>query len=210
MRIRKIIFYFILVIIFGILIINPGFFLNRVASFLIVRTELTPVDVIVVLGGGERDRVLQAISLYQKGLSQRFIFTGGVPFKLPGLHTTWSKLAELEALSWGISPEKIYLEERSTSTFEDALYTLEDMQRLGFHSAIIVSDPTHMRRVQLIFKSLFYKKNIHLEFSPVENSWFKIDKWWSRERELIAVVNEYQKLLFYLFKYLIPIWIGNL
>ena len=75
------------------------------------------------------------------------------------------------------------------------------MQRKGFHSAIVVSSPYHMRRVKMIFSKIYRDSGIELQYSPVRDSWFNVEKWWTRERELVTINNEYIKLIFYLLKY---------
>lgn len=170
-------------------------------NFLIVRTPLKTSDIIVILGGWRKDRVLYAIKLYKKGYAEKLLFTGG-EIELPGLNNvTWANLAKREAVSSGIPEETILLEERPTSTYEDAKYVREDMLKMNFHSAIIVSNPTHMRRVAFIFHRLFENDKILLVLSPVEDGWFKKERWWTREEELVEVFNEYVKLILYYFKY---------
>ena len=70
----------------------------------------------------------------------------------------------------------------------------------GFRSAIVVSSPFHMRRVKMIFDKAYKGSGISVYYSFVKESKLKIDKWWTREHELINVVNEYIKLVFYWFK----------
>jgi len=56
----------------------------------------------------------------------------------------------------------------------------------------------------MIFRKVFKDhKDISLQFSPVEDGKFQVKKWWTRENELIGVVNEYCKIVFYFFKYII-------
>ncbi|MBM3211099.1 YdcF family protein, partial [Candidatus Poribacteria bacterium] len=128
----------------------------------------------------------------------------GMEYKLPGLRTTWPQLAKQEALSMGIPEEVIIMEERPTSTYEDAIFVKDDMLSRGFRSAIIVSSPHHTRRARMIFKKVFKdQKDISLQITPFEGGDFQVKKWWTRENELIGVVNEYCKLFLYLFKYVI-------
>ena len=63
----------------GLLIIVLTLFLVRepilevMGSFLVVQDELKKVDVIVVLGGGDNERVEEAARLYKKGFSRHII-----------------------------------------------------------------------------------------------------------------------------------------
>ena len=56
---------------------------------------------------------------------------------------------------YGIPEDILFLEERSQNTYEDAKYVKEDLLKMSLHSAIMVSDPFHMRRVSMIFKKVF-------------------------------------------------------
>jgi uncharacterized SAM-binding protein YcdF (DUF218 family) len=177
--------------------------LEAVARFLIVKDELSQADVIVILGGGGPERVRHGVKLYQSGYGTRIIVTG-MEQKLPGLVTTWPQLAMREAASLGVPEDAIIPEERPTSTYEDAKYVKEDMLDRNFKSAIITSSPHHMRRARMIFRKVFEDRDdISLQFSPVEDSKFQVHRWWTREKELIGVVNEYCKLVLYFFKYII-------
>jgi len=184
-------------------IVTHRLWLEAIARFLIVEDELTQADVIAVLGGGGPERVRHGVKLYQSGYGTRIILTG-MEHKLPGLTTTWPKLAMQEAVSLGVPENAIILEERATSTYEDAKYVKEDMLDRNLKSAIIVSSPYHMRRARMMFRKMFEdQKDISLKFSAAEDSNFRIHKWWTRERELIAVNNEYCKLVLYFFRYII-------
>jgi len=191
----------VVILIIVCLAVSSPFLLTKAVDFLIVETPLRCADIIVILGGWKKDRVLHAIKLYTKGYAERLLFTGG-EIELPGLNNvTWAKLAKRQAVSSGIPEGAILLEERPTSTYEDAKYVREDMLKMDFHSAIIVSDPTHMRRIAFIFHRLLENDKMLLVFSPVEDGWFKKERWWTREEELVEVFNEYVKLILYYFKY---------
>ena len=177
--------------------------LEGMARFLIVKDELSQADVIVILGGGGPERVRHGVKLYQSGYGATIIVTG-MEQKLPGFTITWPQLAMREAVSLGVPEDAIIPEERPTSTYEDAKYVKEDMLDRNFKSAIITSSPPHMRRARMIFRKVFEDRDdISLRFSPIEDSEFQVHKWWTRERELIDVVNEYCKLVLYFFKYII-------
>jgi uncharacterized SAM-binding protein YcdF (DUF218 family) len=178
--------------------------LEAMAKYLIVKDdELVSADVIVILGGGGPDRVEHAVKLYQSGYA-KWIMATGMHRELPGIVATWPQLAMRHAVSMGVPDTAFILEERSTSTYEDAQYVREDMLERGFQSAIIVSSPFHMRRSRMAFRKIFKdQEDISLQFSPVEYDSSQTRKWWTREGDLINVVNEYCKLTLYFFKYTI-------
>jgi uncharacterized SAM-binding protein YcdF (DUF218 family) len=191
----------IVVLLFLIILATHTLWLEAIAKFLIVNDHIFPSDVIVMLGGGGPERVWNGVKLYKSGYSKHIIVTG-MENRFPGLTITWPQLARKEAMSLGVSEQAIILEERPTSTYEDAVYVKEDMLSRGFKSAIIVTSPHHTRRAKMIFKKVFKdQKEISLKFTPVDGGDFQVKKWWTQEGELIGVVNEYCKLVLYLFKY---------
>jgi uncharacterized SAM-binding protein YcdF (DUF218 family) len=52
----------------------------------------------------------------------------------------------------GVSEEDILLEEQSTITQENIFYGVEIMNENGINTAILVSDPLHMKRAMLMAK----------------------------------------------------------
>lgn len=193
----------VVTVFFITIFVTHNLWLESAARFLIVQDNLSPADVIVVLGGGGPERVWQGVKLFNLHYGKWIIVTG-MEQKFPGLTTTWPQLAKAEAMSLGVSEGAIILEERSTSTYEDAIYVKEDMLSREFQSAIVVSSPHHTRRARMIFRKVFKDhKDMSLQFSPVENGDFQVHKWWTREKELVGFINEYSKLILYFFKYII-------
>ena len=203
---RRRMLYIAILVTFALMIVVAAthrLWLEAIAKFLLVEDELSHADVIVILGGGEPERVYHGVRLYKSGYAANIIVTG-MEMELPGLVTTWAQLAMREAVSLGVPETAIILDDRPTSTYEDAKYVKEDMLDRGFKSAIIISSPYHMRRARMIFRKIFEdQKDISLQFSYIENSNFQVNRWWTREGELIHVVTEYCKLVLYFFKYIV-------
>jgi uncharacterized SAM-binding protein YcdF (DUF218 family) len=109
-------------------------------------------DVIIVLGAavnGEkpspvfRERLNHGIRLYRNGYAGKLILTGGVS---DGNTKSDARIAAEYAKALGIPEEDILLEEYSTITQENIRNAKEMMDAHGFSSAILVSDPLHMKR----------------------------------------------------------------
>jgi uncharacterized SAM-binding protein YcdF (DUF218 family) len=120
--------------------------------------NVRPADVIIVLGSGLRrdgrpgDALYRrsgwGAALYQDGIAPYVICTGGI-----GRGRTRSEAdACREVLTArGVPDEAILLEERSTSTVENARYAHEIMIARGFEDAVLVTDSFHMFRASWIF-----------------------------------------------------------
>lgn len=115
-------------------------------------------DVIVVLGAGLQPnnqpgpalirRTAQAAELWQRGIADRMICTGG--YGLRRERSEADACAEL-LRDHGIPAAAITLEERSRSTEENAIHTAEIMREQGWQSAVVVSDGYHLLRAASIF-----------------------------------------------------------
>lgn len=109
-------------------------------------------DVIIVLGASVddgspspvfRERLNHGIWLYQNGYAEKLILTGGVS---DGNTKSDARIAAEYVKALGIPEEDILLEECSTITQENIRNAKGIMESHGFSSAILVSDPLHMKR----------------------------------------------------------------
>lgn len=139
------------------------------------KDEKSPSDVAIVLGAavwdGEvspvyRERINHAITLYEDGFVDYIILTGGFG---EGSYKSDSQVAKEYALSQGVPEERILTEEKSTITEENLEFSKEIMDENGFETAIIVSDPLHMKRSMLMAKDY----NINALSSPTTTSMYK-------------------------------------
>ncbi|MCL5429337.1 MAG: YdcF family protein [Chloroflexi bacterium] len=122
--------------------------------------ETTQADVAIVLGAGVRngqpsgifrERINHAIDLYERGVVDSIIFTGGVG---PGNQLAGSEVARQYAVEHGVPPASIFIETNSTDTRENLDEALSVMGAQGFTTALIVSDPLHMYRAMAIANDL--------------------------------------------------------
>ena len=183
------------------------FLLEPIARFLIVPDTQKPSEAIVVLGGGLGvPRVIHAVKLYEKGLAPIIILTGqemefdGRKFRFKDIKLTEPRFAGMLAKLYGIPEDNLFLEERPQNTYEDAKYAKEDLLKMGIHSAIIVSDPFHMRRVSMIFKKVFKDTPVSLTFSPADDGEFLLGGLWS-PGEIRYILSEYVKIVYYTIRY---------
>lgn len=115
-------------------------------------------DVAIVLGAstydGEvspvyRERINHAITLYKEGYVNKLIVTGGIG---KGNQQSDAYAAMQYAIARGIPQEDILLEEESKITQENLENAKVLMDEYDYSTAIIVSDPLHMKRAMLLAK----------------------------------------------------------
>jgi uncharacterized SAM-binding protein YcdF (DUF218 family) len=93
-------------------------------------------------------RVAVAVELWQRGVAPRIVLTGGPSVGAP--------ISEAEAAArlceaWGVPRERLVLEEKSTSTLENARFAAELLQG----EVLVVSDAAHVFRCRRMFRRHF-------------------------------------------------------
>lgn len=116
-------------------------------------------DAIIVLGSAvwpnERPspslnaRVQHAIALYHQGIAPYLILCGGVGKNPPSEAEVMRRLA----VSAGVPADALVLEDRSHSTEESLTNAKRLMDARGWQTAVIVSDPFHLYRAELIARA---------------------------------------------------------
>lgn len=120
--------------------------------------EKCQADVAIVLGASTyngtvspvfQERINHGIWLYNNGYVKKLIMTGGMG---AGNEHSDAYTAKRYAVLKGIPEEDIFLEESSTITQENIKYAKTLMDGQGCQTAILVSDPLHMKRSMLMAK----------------------------------------------------------
>jgi vancomycin permeability regulator SanA len=149
-------------------------------------------DVIIVLGaavwaGGVpspalRRRIMHAVELFHRGLSDVMIVSGGVGRNPPSEARIMRRLA----LEHGVSDDKIVMEESAQSTLDSALACSQIFQKNRWSRVLLVTDCYHITRAAILFR-LF---GINVTCSPPEFVGFGPHrwKWWAWHfREFMAL-----------------------
>lgn len=122
-----------------------------------------PADCIIVLGAAVQgneptpvfaERIRHAAHLYRRGLAATLILTGGTG---AGNQHSESSVARAFAQRLGVPNTAIYSEENSHTTQQNLAEAATLMQQHGLHSAIIVSDPLHLKRAMWMAQDLGIK-----------------------------------------------------
>lgn len=167
--------------------------LESAAKFLIVEDKLASAEVIVVLAGDDNgERVDQGVKLYKAGYAKKLLMSGGpLAWKV-----TAAQLMSKHAVALGVPSRNIFLEDKSYSTKENALFSKKIIDNYGFKKIILVTSPFHTRRSRRVFKKVL-GSGVDLMVFPVKQSAFQVSRWWTRHEDIQPVLREYASLVFY-------------
>lgn len=98
-------------------------------------------------GGGQQERLRQAVDLFKEGYSDHLVLSSGFVY---GFKEAESMRAL--AIDQGIPADRIELEPRARNTSENVAFVKEILDRRGWKSILLVSSPYHMRRAHLVWK----------------------------------------------------------
>jgi len=129
-------------------------------KFLCVDNGRVSADVIIILGGGSHERPLRAAQLFKEHAAPRIIITG------EGDDQINRKLL----LAAGVPASAIQVEGKSTTTQENAGFTLKLLRAENIHSAILVTSWYHSRRGLTTFEHYapdlkFYSRPSYFAFA---------------------------------------------
>ncbi|MBI2093771.1 MAG: YdcF family protein [Candidatus Omnitrophica bacterium] len=144
-------------------------------------------------GGGYQERVKHAVDLFHQGMADRLIFSSGYTFVFREAEMMGSL-----ALSLGVPASKILLETKAANTFQNVTRTAEILRRNGWHSALLVSSPYHMRRALLTWHT--QAPEIEVIPTPPEHSQFYVRDSSIRWEQIRGILQEYGSMVYYWYK----------
>lgn len=149
---------------------------------------LQPADAGIVLGAsmwgdepspGLRERLDQALAVYNEGGFERFIVTGGLD--KPDYRFTEAEGMRNYLAEKGVPQDRIFLENKATSTYENLLFSQTIMKENGWKTAVIVTHHYHGRRSLEIARELEYRNP---QLSTTDS--LTMSMRWHRFREVLA------------------------
>jgi len=138
------------------------------------------VDVIVCLNGTER--IKKTAELYHQGLAPEVILTAGKDKKA---------LVRL-----GVPEKRITLAEWPMTTYQEALAVKSIVPLSGMRSAMVVSDPYHLKRVRWTFRQVSKDSQVKWYFVSSGLAWDG-EGWWREGQSRVPVALEISKIAYY-------------
>lgn len=165
-------------IILLILMIN-GLLFN---SLNLGKTDMPEHSDLIVVFAGDNGRLEKAAELYKLGYGKKVLFT-----------PSQNDLTTQAAVATGIPASAIILDRQATSTYKNAVVTLDVMKKNGYKKALVVTSDYHIRRSRFILNRLNedgYEINIVGALNTKEQHWTERSNanaiWWSEFRKLMG------------------------
>ncbi|MDY7220038.1 YdcF family protein [Denitrificimonas sp. JX-1] len=133
-----------------------------------------PAPAVIVLGAAAwgnkpspvfKERIAHAVYLYEAGLAQKLIFTGGA---LRDDVPSEGKVGARWAIKQGVAPQAIAYESTSRDTWHNLKNAKVILQEEGIDSVILVSDYFHLARAGIMARDL----DLQVQLSPTPTSKF--------------------------------------
>ena len=179
------------------LVLHP-LWLGALGDFLVARDELRRADAIVVLAGNSPYRAEHAVELYRAGWAPRVLISNELVLS-HGVEESWLALRQAGLVHLDLPDEAVMpLEQVAQSTYQEATESRDVMLERGWHSAILVTDPFHMRRALWAFRGVWKRAGLEVIASPAETSKYSVANWWRDPNRATRVIQEYVKFPYYL------------
>ena len=174
----------------AIVCLNLGHWLSAPAN------EPVKADLIVTLGGGSGERDQMAADLYKAGYAKKILLTG-----LGGIvdsgQSFYQSSSSLFLIKQGVPAEALLFDGLSVNTHQEALNLAALLTAHHWHSALVVSDPPHLRRINFCLQPVFKKAGLSYRLISSTVPTWQADRWWQEERWRQFCLNEVVKLFFY-------------
>ncbi len=131
-------------------------------------------------------RVDHAVSLYKEGFASKILMSGGTDKETNANEAETMKKMAMES---GVPETDILLEKESTSTYENLLLSQKIISNAHLSSVIIVTEPYHNARADLVAAKLGYKYALSPTMtSPCWNDKNLFANWNFLKREALALI----------------------
>jgi uncharacterized SAM-binding protein YcdF (DUF218 family) len=169
-------------------------FADAPARWLVVKDPPRPADAAVVLAGDpDYERTKTGARLVLEGRVPLLILTGGEPG--PG---DSAESLRAVAIHLGVPPEKIRMEQVSTSTRGSMEAIRPILEKEGVKTLIVVTSPYHQRRA--VWTARKTLKGITIVSQPADPSGWRPEGWWKTRWDRRIVLGEYARLVYYVLR----------
>ncbi|MBI4354287.1 MAG: YdcF family protein [Candidatus Omnitrophica bacterium] len=194
------------------LLLAISLFIPHAGSWLVVTDPLIHAEVAVVLSGLPTSRAFAARDLYRQGLVEEIWVIPEPVTKVEGemvtdkifdelvranlVNPSTTQWAQRILVSMGIPEDKIVvLPKPAHGTISEAYEVRDAFNGRLPKRLVIITSKSASRRAQMIFRRVFQHDGVEVLSYPTPYDPFEAIRWWSRPRNALTVVTEYEKLL---------------
>ena len=185
--------------------------LTRVGGLLYHEDVLEPADAIVVLGGGQLERVIEAADLFAAGYAPVVLLTRMpdrpdlAELEARGVEVSTDLEVQLEYLrALGVPREATTVLQRVVeSTQAEAELIAEWVESREVGRIIVVTAPFHTSRAHLVFERALRDRDTEILVKPSSTSGFDPASWWRGRSSFRTGLSELQKHMYYRLMYLL-------
>lgn len=144
-------------------------------------------DLLVVVGGGARERLVTAVRLRAEGYIRDILVTGSA--------REISAAREFLVLRGVPDSSIIRPPAESHSTLEDALVIRRFVREQPVGSILAVTSPYHTRRLGLLLGRSLSGTGVRLTITASESLYLDLNRWWADRQGWVLIPTEYVKLM---------------
>lgn len=190
--------------------LKPNAPFDCITDFIFVdnTASISPCDVILVPGGSHPQLMQKAAEIYRKGLAKYILVSGSKNKKLPNYPSEAAFLKEI-AVKEGIPEDAIICEDKATNTYENALFSYEEIRRRGLDAdkVILISKSYHSRRALFTYQKVFPATTKFFVASVTDNRGITRDNWFTKEEYVKIVMGEVEKMGKYFGEDILPMYL---
>ena len=133
-------------------------------------------DLIVTLGGGSGERDQMAADLYKAGYAKNILLTG-LGGTVDSGQSFYQSSSSLFLIKQGVPAEALLFDGLSVNTHQEALNLAALLTAHHWHSALVVSDPPHLRRINFCLQPVFKKAGLSYRLISSTVPTWQADRW---------------------------------
>ncbi len=174
--------------------------IKKITNYIFLESNPQQADLALVFGTRHQESINKTYELYQGKFINKILVSGGIN-KVTGKNEAWEMSKKL--IDLGVKQQDIILEDRSTNSLENVLFSKEIIDRkIGFNNIkkiIAVVKHYHSRRALMTLKK-YFPKTIELLSVSYEVYNFTKENWSKSGIGREKVMSEWKKIPEYLNK----------
>lgn len=179
-----------------LIVVTPlaGLYLER------PKASATESDLLVVLGGGFGDRIVEGVKLFRLGMARNVLITGAYSsINKEGLIFIDPRASQFSKA--GAGSDFIFLDGSARSTWAEVHVIRALMLKHQWRTVLVVSDPPHLARLQWSLDRVISGYGLAYRLVSSEAEWWHPLLWWTNRIASKFVGKELVKNVYYRIRY---------